>query len=749
MKTTFDDPRLSAYLFGELNPEEKAAFEKELADNSELRLELEELRSFERQLQTALQKEADSFSLAKEQRAMVTQRFREKQRKDFWSPFLSAFLNRPGLSFACALALVGFCVFVARDMVVIPNTTRSVKKLEATPGSASVVTDMSVELQEESTELAGEIPIETLTPEAEASAGVSNSNSTQVAGNITGASQAPLLGDIPVVGRLFSSKNGVRAAVPSVTTSPANRPADLLASDSAGSGHYVTVVTGEKRRVKVSEGVFSSGKSKVEFYYDDEAKANIKNEAYDSVVENPFKSVGEEPLSTFSIDVDTASYTNLRRFLNQGLLPPPNAVRIEEMLNYFSYNYPQPTGEAPFSVSMEIASCPWNPEHQLAHIGVQGRKVSAANRAPLNLVFLIDVSGSMSDENKLPLVKKALQLLVKNLNPTDRVALVTYAGNSRLALPSTPATQKQKILQALERLESGGSTNGEGGIRRAYDVARENFIRKGINRVILATDGDFNVGVSDRGELVGLIQQEAKSGVYLNIFGFGMGNLKDATLEQLANKGNGIYGYIDSYSEARKVFAEQVNSTLITIAKDVKIQVEFNPARVGAYRLIGYENRMLNKEDFNDDRKDAGEVGAGHSVTALYELIPPGRAMQSGNVDPLKYQINPELPSQLSVAAKSGEVLTLKLRYKEPAGGSSKLLKVAVEGPGYDWRETSDNFRFSASVAAFGMVLKDSPSRERARFDLVEALAAESLGKDPEGYRREFLQLVKVADGLK
>lgn len=767
MKTTPDDPRLSAYLFEELGPKEKALLEKELADNPELRSELEELRSLEKQLQTSLKKEAEVFGLSATQSAAVARAMSEsKKRPGFRLPLLEAFFNRPGLSFACAVLLVGLCLYAVRDMVVISNSFLAAQRENVVTSSPDAVADMMVEL-----------PVETET--ALEQAGESMEQAQPVSDTVTGSGSSgsvPMVSDIPLAGKLFASKDGIRSDGASLLvppSSPANKPSSSQAV-ARGGGSEITIVSGERSRVRVQgellypkqyvssqvvdEGVYTatnnkgavlSGYADAGYMYSFMPKNKAANEAYESVVDNPFKSVGEEPLSTFSIDVDTASYTNLRRFLNQGLLPPPNAVRIEEMLNYFSYDYPQPVGEAPFTVSMEVAACPWNPKHQLAHVGIQGRNVSSTKRAPLNLVFLIDVSGSMSDENKLPLVKKALQLLVKNLNPTDRVALVTYAGNSRLALPSTPATQKTKILQALENLESGGSTNGEGGILRAYDVAREHFIRKGINRVILATDGDFNVGVSNREELVTMIQKQAKSGVYLNIFGFGMGNLKDATLEQLANKGNGIYGYIDSYQEARKVFAEQVNSTLITIAKDVKIQIEFNPARVGAYRLIGYENRMLNKEDFNDDRKDAGEIGAGHSVTALYELIPPGVGLDDGKVDPLKYQMNPVEPSRLTAAARSREVMTLKLRYKEAGGGSSKLLKFEALDSGYDWMESSNNFRFAASVAAFGMVLRDSPHRGESDFPLIEKLAQAAMGKDPDGYRREYLRLVRSAAEMK
>ena len=475
-----------------------------------------------------------------------------------------------------------------------------------------------------------------------------------------------------------------------------------------------------------------------------DASGRFNTETYDRIHENPFLAAAKAPLSTFSIDVDTASYSNVRRFLNQGQLPPRGAVRIEELINYFTYTYPQPTQAAPFSTTAEVSACPWNPAHRLVHIGLQGRRIAPKQMPPRNLVFLLDVSGSMSSPNKLPLLKAALKLLVNQLTEQDRVAMVVYAGSSGLVLPSTSGDQKQKILAALGRLQSGGSTNGGAGIQLAYKVARDNFRKGGINRVILATDGDFNVGNTSQSGLVRLIEKERNSGVFLTVLGFGMGNYKDSTMEKLADKGNGNYAYIDTINEARKVLVHEAGATLVTIAKDVKIQVEFNPARVSAYRLIGYENRMLRARDFNDDKKDAGEIGAGHTVTALYEVVPVGvKAPQAGTVDPLKYQ-----KPALSAAAASGELLTLKLRYKEPAGSTSKLLSTVINDNQKDQAAASQSLRFSSAVAAFGMLLRGSAHKGQASFAMVKKLAGQSLGKDKHGYRAEFLKLVDRAATL-
>jgi Ca-activated chloride channel family protein len=467
-------------------------------------------------------------------------------------------------------------------------------------------------------------------------------------------------------------------------------------------------------------------------------------EAYDRIMDNPFRRVTQEPLSTFSIDVDTASYANVRRFLTGGALPPKDAVRIEELINYFRYDYPRPTGDDPFSITIEVARCPWAAAHRLARIGLKGREIDPQKRPASNLVFLLDVSGSMDQPDKLPLLKEAMRLLIEKLGENDRVAIVVYAGAQGLALPSTSCQHKEEILSALDQLQAGGSTNGGAGIQLAYDVAVQHFLKGGTNRVILCTDGDFNVGVTNRGDLTRLIEQKAGTGVFLSVLGFGTGNVKDATMEQLADKGNGNYAYIDSLQEARKVLVEQMGGTLVTIAKDVKIQVEFNPAQVGAYRLIGYENRVLQKEDFNDDTKDAGEIGAGHTVTSLYELVPPGREGDLPAVDPLKYR-KPAAPPD---AAPSPELLTVKLRYKPPEGQTSKLLERSVEGDGRDYAAASGDFRFAAAVASFGMLLRDSPHKGDATWAAVLELAEASRGSDPEGYRAEFVELVRRAQQL-
>ena len=521
-------------------------------------------------------------------------------------------------------------------------------------------------------------------------------------------------------------------------------------------------------------------------------------EAYSVIHDNPFASPLQQALSTFSIDVDTAAYSNMRRFLTQGSWPPANAVRIEELVNYFSYDYAPPGAEianrkseisnlkseisdsksqisnpdAPFAVHMEVAGCPWNAEHRLVRVGLKGKEIALDKRPLSNIVFLIDVSGSMQPENKLPLVKAGLRRLMEQLNENDRVGIVTYAGASGVALESTNATQKDVILSSIENLQAGGSTNGGEGIQLAYAMARKHFIEKGTNRVILCTDGDFNVGITNQDDLTRLIEEESKSGVFLSVLGFGMGNLKDGTLEKLADKGNGNYAYIDTLREANKVFVEQMTGTLITIAKDVKIQIEFNPALVGAYRLIGYENRMLAAQDFHDDTKDAGEIGAGHTVTALYEIIPPNKLpaqpKEPAVEETLKYQPNVKSPVQnatppikftrpVDVAPKqpakdgnaSRELLTIKLRYKQPDADKSSLIEMSLTDEGRSFAQASTDFRFAASVASFGMILRHSPHRGNATLDAVAEIAESSMGADKSGYRSEFVGLVRSAKALR
>jgi Ca-activated chloride channel family protein len=476
-------------------------------------------------------------------------------------------------------------------------------------------------------------------------------------------------------------------------------------------------------------------------------------ESYALINDNPFNAVIDQPLSTFSIDVDTASYANVRRFIDQGQLPPPDAVRIEEMLNYFPYSYekPAPDSKEPFKAAVEVAGCPWNTAHRLARVAIKGREIAHDKRPVSNLVFLVDVSGSMNEPKKLPLVKEGLKLMVNELTENDRISIVVYAGNAGLVLPSTCADPKSKdtILAAIDNLSAGGSTNGGQGIELAYKIATDNFIKGGTNRVLLATDGDWNVGVTDQSSLINLIQDKAKSGVFLSVLGYGFGNLKDSTMEKLADKGNGHYAYIDSIKEARKVLVEEMSGTLVTIAKDVKIQVEFNPAKVESYRLIGYENRMLRKEDFNNDKIDAGEIGAGHCVTALYELVPATKASAPATrpvaatqpeVDALKYQKH-EL-------VDSGDLMTLKLRYKQPDGDTSTKIEIPATDKGLSYSKASEDFKFTAAVAQFGMILRNSAHKGTASLDGVIELADEGKGKDEKGYRGEFVELARKAKAL-
>lgn len=474
-------------------------------------------------------------------------------------------------------------------------------------------------------------------------------------------------------------------------------------------------------------------------------RTDLDNEDYSRFDDNRFKKTLENALSTFSIDVDTASYANVRRMIRNRRMPEKDAVRVEEMVNYFNYNYPLPEGEHPFSIATEISACPWNTGHRLVHIGLQGKKMNKENRPTGNLVFLLDVSGSMDSPNKLPLVKAALRMLVKQLDDNDRVAIVVYAGDAGLVLSSTKGHRKEKILRAINRLYAEGSTAGGAGIQLAYKIATKNYIKNGNNRIILATDGDFNVGISSTPELVRLVEEKREQGIFLTMLGFGMGNLKDSRMEQLADKGNGNYYYIDGLLEAKKVFIDELGGTLFTIAKDVKIQVEFNPVRVKSYRLIGYVNRLLKNEDFSDDKKDAGELGAGHKVTALYEIIPAGSKEQVPEAGTLKYQET----RITSDAHKSSEIMTVKLRYKPPKSGKSRLIVKAVLDSYTGLKDATDNFRFSAAVAQFALLLRESEFKGKASFGNVLALARGAKGEDHHGYRAEFIKLVEMCELMK
>jgi secreted protein with Ig-like and vWFA domain len=528
---------------------------------------------------------------------------------------------------------------------------------------------------------------------------------------------------------------------------------------SLGRGGEIAQIPGSFRRKEITAGMIipaeDAAGSRHWYFSNGEADRNrvdllsesvSPNESYVAPPENPFRAVAAEPLSTFSIDVDTASYANVRRILNQGQRPPAEAVRIEELVNYFRYAYPNPAEGKPCSVTADLVVCPWNEHHRLARVGLKAK--TDEKRPKANLVFLLDVSGSMDEPNKLPLVKQSLRMLVEKLNENDRVSIVVYAGNSGLVLPPTHGQNKAAILGAIENLQPGGSTNGASGITLAYEQARKEFIKEGVNRVVLATDGDFNVGISDTAGLQTLIEKEAKSGVFLSVLGYGMGNLKDSTMETLADKGNGNYAYIDSLSEARKVLAEEMSSTLVTVAKDVKVQIEFNPGKVRSYRLLGYENRMLAKEDFNNDQKDAGEMGAGHTVTALYEIVPADAPQEVPPVDALKYQTT-AAPAAVPVPHHdSPETMTVKVRYKAPDAEVSQLMELPVTDQKAAAEQAPADFKFATAVAGYGMLLKGSQHAGKLTWEQVRNLAREGKGADVEGYRGEFLQLIDKAAGV-
>ena len=556
----------------------------------------------------------------------------------------------------------------------------------------------------------------------------------------TGASSVPLtLAPSPAHGK----RNEPAVAHPPSFVAPVEARQALREEMHLDALGYVPAVASSALRLGGVVGPLSKSVAHDELARLQAARPDFQTEAYDRIQDNPFLAAAQNPLSTFSIDVDTASYANVRRFLTQGQLPPKDAVRVEELVNYFRYDYPEPKGGAPFSVTTELGPCPWRPEHRLALIGLRGRSLEEKTLPPRRLTFLLDVSGSMESPDKLPLLKQAMALLVEGLREQDQVAIVVYAGQSGLVLPPTSGERQAEIRAALSALEAGGSTAGGAGIELAYRVAAEMYRPGAINRVLLATDGDFNVGVTSIGELSRLIEEKRKTGVFLSVLGFGQGNLKDATMEMLADRGNGNYSYIDSEAEAKKVLVSEAGATLVTIAKDVKIQVEWNPSRVAGYRLVGYENRLLRAEDFDDDRKDAGEIGAGHTVTALYEVVPVGLPLDAKGAGPLKYQ----QPPALSAAATSDELLTLKLRYKEPEGDVSRLLTSTVASS-QETARGSERLRFAAAVAAFGLLLRESDHRGRATWPMVLELARSGQGDDREGYRTEFVKLASRAAEL-
>lgn len=745
-----DDSRLTAYALGELSAPERDAFERELATNPDLQHAMKETIA----LADTLAGSAPEHTLTAESRAAL----RERCAANLHAEARARKIRRRVTAGITALAA---CLVIALTLgtLFVPSVSNSLvatkkvggdrkaasadSELPARPALALAQNDtpkfdglvqngapISAQIFKESRDKAPAAPSVDLTPSPAIT--TTSGTQSQLAMNKDESSMDMVAAEAPA-----ESSPGTFAKV---WSQPPNGGTAVLGGARGGGESFF--------------GLRSSSAASAPLQ---RAGQPFHTEAYDAVEANRFLDAQGNPLSTFSIDVDTASYANVRRFLNAGQLPPAGAVRLEELVNYFPYALPQPDGDTPFSVTAEVSRAPWNEKHLLARIALKGREIAADKLPPSNLVFLVDVSGSMNEPDKLPLLQTALRGLVQRLRPSDHVAMVVYAGNSGLVLPSTSGEDKSRILGAIDRLEAGGSTNGAAGIELAYQTAREHFLKNGNNRVILCTDGDFNVGVTSQSELVRLIDRERESGIFLSLLGFGTGNVKDSTMEKLADKGDGNYAYIDSAAEARKVLGQQMSGTLFTIAKDVKVQVEFNPATVAGYRLLGYEDRLLAKEDFNDDKKDAGEIGAGHTVTALYEIVPAGQALpESRPVDPLKYQsvaidslsarggIQP-LSSQPSTL---NDLFTVKLRYKAPTGGASKLLEKAVAGDAESLDKATADLRFASAVAAFAMKLRGGNDDATMDWSAIQQLARGALGEDPGASRAGFLTLVEKAKAL-
>ena len=698
MKVNLDDPNLTAFALGELPPDEHARMAQAIADSPEAQAYVAETQQFGRMLRAEYEADRQQPADAapeKQRRIPLVARMEEERRS--WSRYQWG-------SLAAALA-----IFAVIGAVAITTLQREVGTL-----SKPLVDDRKAPAKKQNPPPVEAVPEPTIEMDLAEQP-------------VLGIQVSPATTPSAGVNRYAAGKD------PSLALNPSAPPPAMpkLAMQSYG--------------YSAGDAPRSEPPSR---YRDD-----FNTATYDKVEENPFLPAASNPLSTFSIDVDTASYANVRRFINAGSLPPKDAVRVEEMINYFTYDYEEPEGDKPFSIDLDSTACPWEPTHRLLRIGLKGREVANEKRPASNLVFLLDVSGSMMPSERLPLVKQAMRLLVDKLTENDRVAIVIYAGGSGLALKSTAGNEKEKILRALEELQAGGSTNGAEGIELAYKVAADNFIKGGVNRVILATDGDFNIGVTNQGDLIRLIEAKAKTGVFLSVLGVGTDNLKDSTMQKLADKGNGNYAYLDSVDEARKVLVQQINGTLMTIAKDVKIQVEFNPARVASYRLIGYEKRLLRKEDFNNDKVDAGEIGAGHTVTALYEVVPAGAgatdpAASVPPVDPLKYQ-PPSAPATAKTETNSPEMVTVKLRHKKPDGDVSELTEKSFTDNGSKFENAAPDLKFAAAVAEFGMLLRDSQYKGKGTFGAVIEWAQEGKGRDAAGYRAGFLEMARKAQTLK
>ena len=754
MSFDMNDPRITAYVFDELSKPDRAAFEAEMQASEKLRQAVEETRKTVDALSSELKSEP-GMSLSDEQQEAVAQEIdkadghqktgnneshgSERRTKSAWH-LARRWAIAASLLLACGLTVWSMlpAVQYARESPsnrVARNETKTSRTLSssrfALTGAKSDSDEMQSQLASSTPHLMGE-------PASQVTHNVHAVESGREAAPMEDSESEEVPSQLSVLATKIESKHPKPAGPATIALVPGRgtvRKDWELGARSSKPADALGLHAGER----------PEGES--QFSPDQGIGPGRSGDKYSPIVENPFLEVKNNRLSTFSIDVDTASYAKVRSYLMQNrTMPRPDAVRIEELVNYFTYDYKPPTDDVPFAAHVEVAGCPWRPQHRLVRIGIKGKEIEREKRPSSNLVFLLDVSGSMNQNNKLPLLKRGMKMLVDQLGENDRVAIVVYAGAAGMVLESTPGDQKQVILDALDRLHAGGSTNGGQGIRLAYQAALDHFIRGGVNRIILCTDGDFNVGTTGTDELVRLAEKNAKTGVFLSVLGFGMGNHNDSMLEQISNKGNGNYAFIDTDAEARKVLVEEMSGTLVTIAKDVKIQIEFNPKNVAAYRLIGYENRMLAAEDFNDDKKDAGEIGAGHTVTALYELVPAGveSDVTPPPVDDLRYQKKTK-PSKES---QSGELLTLKIRYKQPDGDTSTKLTFPIVDEGLKFGQASRDVRFAASVAAFGMLLRNSQYKGNVTYDAVLEIATEAARGDKSGYRKEFLAMIARAKEL-
>jgi Ca-activated chloride channel family protein len=711
MKINPDDPKWTAYVLGELSEAERAEIEKELESSAAAREAVDEIRLTTLLLKDELAKEP-ALGLTPAQKHAIAAAATAGQPES-----ASRYTGWFGLQFVKYATAAAAALFIVAS-ISIPLLVRSRSAVSPVAMSlerdaaATDGTTASIAQQQKPALADADAPpqeLRQLNRAAEAEGRVARLEADQIVDAVVVEPQSSKMTYGAALAGTASNAPSSFAAPPPPGTAPAPAP-DIL------------------------------------------DRPRFNTEAYDLVPDNPFIPAAQEPVATFSIDVDTASYANVRRFITQNQLPPKDAVRIEEMINYFTYDDAPPAGPHPIAAYAEVAAAPWQPAHRLVRVAIKAKDVDLSKRPASNLVFLIDVSASMNDPRKLPLLKSSMKLMIDKLEDNDRVAMVVYAGASGLVLPPTSGQNKTALIAAIDRLESGGSTNGAAGIRLAYDTAVANFIKGGINRVILATDGDFNVGVTSQGDLTRLIEDRAKSGVFLTVLGFGMGNLKDSTLERLADRGNGNYAYIDTLAEAQKVLVEGMGGTLMTIAKDVKVQIEFNTAEVNAYRLIGYENRVLRPEDFNNDAKDAGDMGAGHAVTALFEVVPKGVEMALPTIEPLRYrEAAPAAPaaSRRDLDVGIQEMLNIKIRYKEPDGTTSRMIDFPIVDRKTGFNTATTDLRFAAAVASFGMILRDSPHQGQSSLNAVIDMAEKSRGADKGGYREEFIQLVRKAATLK